>query len=94
MSEPWRDALSREADDALRLAIANSEHPDARRFMRWLTHECLPALDPFGLRGPPGTGEYVWPALSPNSRQCSRPRFMQCKRRNRGEISTACQMMF
>lgn len=62
MSEPWRAALARlEADDDLRVEIANSGHPDARRFMRWLTHECLPAIDPFGLRGPPGAGEYEWP---------------------------------
>jgi hypothetical protein len=25
---------------------------------RWLCHEVMPALDPFGLRGPPGAGEY------------------------------------
>ena len=62
MSEFWRDALARlEADDELRVEIANSNHPDARQFMHWLTHECLPALDPFGLRGPPGAGEYTWP---------------------------------
>lgn len=36
-------------------------HPDARRFADWLCHELMPAIDPFGLRGPLGQGEYEWP---------------------------------
>jgi hypothetical protein len=62
MSEPWRDPLARlQADDDLMVELMESEHPDARRFVRWLTHDLLPAIDPMGLRGLPGAGEYVWP---------------------------------
>ncbi len=33
--------------------------PDVERFTYWMLHDLLPALDPFGLRGPPGEGGYV-----------------------------------
>lgn len=62
MSEAWRTALARlQADDELLAEIANSDHRDARRFTRWLSHEFLPAIDVLGLRGAPGDGEYTWP---------------------------------
>jgi hypothetical protein len=37
-----------------------SDHPAARRFSRWLRHEVLPEIDPFGLR--PRCGHYFWPS--------------------------------
>jgi hypothetical protein len=61
MPANWRDAWARlEADDELLAEIFESTDPRARRFRRWLTHELFPALDPFELRGPPGSGDYEW----------------------------------
>jgi hypothetical protein len=63
MPANWRDAWARlEADDELLAEIFESTDPRARRLRRWVTHDLLPALDPFGLRGnDPDAGEYEWP---------------------------------
>ena len=54
---PWK-ALE---DGELFHTIMNNEHPACRRLLRWMSHEVLPAVDPFGYRGEPGAGSYVWP---------------------------------
>jgi len=48
-------------DGDLLHAIMDSDHPACERFADWLCRELLPALDFFGLRGPPGIGSYHWP---------------------------------
>ena len=51
-------------DRKLWFAIMDSRHPDARRFVRWLFHEVIPAFDPLGLRRNPARSEVVVDAAS------------------------------
>jgi hypothetical protein len=37
-------------------AIMRSDQPAALRYQDWVCREVLPAIDPFGFRGPPGDG--------------------------------------
>jgi hypothetical protein len=47
-----------QADEELGYAIAESDHPAAKRYMRWLCHECLPAVRRGGYDWPYGQDEF------------------------------------
>lgn len=58
-------------------AIHRSGHPAAIRYQVWVC-QFLAAIDPFGLRGPPGAGQYVAPCPRSEINAMIRAALMLC----------------